>query len=510
MLRELRTCSPSHVSGRTISYFFEKARAGKREKWGYNKLVKNNSPWIHQLNSERETKKLKSDLKTEVAIIGAGIAGVSTAFYLLKHTDKKVSILESYKLAHGATGHNAGHMVTYFERPFKEIVKEYGLEMASQGYKDIASAWALMDEMYTDAQLDIPLARFIGCDGYVTKESLLERLEDDFLYRSAGIHTYPIEICDDTPFLHEIPEKYHKLLNIVSKEEISLKLETFDPQYVAVGLEQKGVMNSALFCQEIVQYLFRTYPERFSLYEYTTINKVVAHEEKVILDAGDHVVESEEVVLCTNGFENLEIFAPGGLAVNTRFHHSLHGVVGFMTGYLEPHTGIPAAMNYYPPEVKGLTDNPGAPYFYVTRRSFEYEKDSQHNLICVGGPDIALEKRVFYSRDLDFSESAKKQISEFVRHTYDKKEDLEYIFMWHGVMGYTRNMLRMVGVDPASSRIYYNLGCNGVGLLPSIFGGKKVAKQIAGEKFDPSIFDVPLIVEIKDVAKHPISEQVNS
>lgn len=465
--------------------------------------MQNNSPWIYQLDHERPVTKLDKDVQTEVAIVGAGIAGVSTAFYLLKYTEKKVVLLEGYKLAHGATGHNAGQMVTYFERPFKEIVEEFGLELASQGYRDVASAWELLEEMYTDAQLDISMTRFLGCDGYATKEGLMERLEDDLLYRAAGIYTHPIEIWEEAPFLHEIPEKFHKHLVLVPKEEIELKLETFDPQYIAVGYEQKGVMNSALFCQEIVSYLLAKYPDRFSLYEHAQVGKVVIHKDKVLLDVGTYVVEGEDVVLCTNGFENIEIFAPGGLAVNTRFHHSFHGVVGFMAGYLEPHTGVPVATNYFPPEVKGLTDNPGAPYFYVTRRSFEYEKRSKHNLVCVGGPDFALEKKVFYSRDLDFSESAKRKISDFVRHTYDKKEGLEYSFLWHGVMGYTKNMLRMVGYDPNCPRLYYNLGCNGVGLMPSIFGGYKVARQLGGEKFESSIFDVPFVLAGEEVAKAP-------
>src|SRR5687767_9171150 len=104
---------------------------------------KNNSPWIHQLDHSREQKRLGEDAVTDVAIVGAGIAGVSTAFYLLKHTDKQVLLLEGYKLAHGATGHNAGQMVTYFERPFKEIVAEFGLEEAIEGQKSIDGAWEL-------------------------------------------------------------------------------------------------------------------------------------------------------------------------------------------------------------------------------------------------------------------------------------------------------------------------------------------------------------------------------
>lgn len=456
--------------------------------------MKNNSPWIHELNHERRTLRLAEDVSTDVAIIGAGIAGISTAFYLLKNTDKKVVLIEGYKLAHGATGHNAGHLASYFERPFREIVEEFGLEMAVEGQRNIDSAWELADEIYTEAGLDIPKVRFTSYAGLSTKEQILGHLENDYYRRSGGLYTEPIEIWEDVPFLHEIPEKYHRHFSLISREEITLKLETFDPQYIAVLSSQKGVMNSALFCQEVASYLLDKYKDRFTLYEYSPIGKVVVHEDKVILDAEKHVVECNKVVLCTNGFENFDIITPDGLSVNTRFHHNLDGVVAFMTGYLEPHTGIPAAISYFQKNDPGLTDNPGDPYFYITRRSYEYERERKHNLICVGGPDFTLEDRAKYDRSMEFSEMARKLLSDFIKKTYDKKEDMEYLFLWHGVMGYTKNLLRMIGPDPNFSNLFYNLGCNGLGLLPSIFGGSKVAKQIAGEEFPPSIFDVPLVV----------------
>jgi len=469
--------------------------------------MSNNSPWIHQLNHERETKRLKEDLVTDVVIVGAGIAGISTAFYTLKNTSKSVVLVEGYKLAHGATGHNAGQVVSYFEKPFKEIVDEFGLDLACQGQIEVNSAWGLIDEIYTDAGLDIPLSRFIGYEGLSTKEQVLEHLESDYLKRKGGIFTYPLEISESADFLHEIPEKYHQLFHPVPQEEMLIKLETFDTQYVALLTEQKGVMNSALFCQEVVTYLLNKYKDRFALYEHTPILKVVVHEDKVILDAESHTVESKEVVLCTNGFSNFDIVTPSGLQVNTRFHHNVDGVVAFMSGYLEHHTGVPAAISYYQKSDPGLTDNPGDPYFYVTRRSYEYDKLGKHNLVCIGGPDYSLKNHNEYSRDLEFSLDAKKLIDEFVRRAYDKKDDLEYLFMWHGVMGYTKNLLRMVGPDPSFSRIFYNLGCNGVGILPSIFGGWKVAAQLGGREFEPSIFDVPLILEEK---KEHSPEQVRS
>jgi len=38
--------------------------------------------------------------------------------------------------------------------------------------------------------------------------------------------------------------------------------------------------------------------------------------------------------------------------------------------------------------------------------------------------------------------------------------------------------LRLVGPDHDVEGLWYNLGCNGVGLLPSLVSGKKVAKQL--------------------------------
>ena len=56
-------------------------------------------------------------------------------------------------------------------------------------------------------------------------------------------------------------------------------------------------------------------------------------------------------------------------------------------------------------------------------------------------------------------------------------------------MGYTRNRLRIIGAEPRNPVLLYNLGCNGVGFMPSIFGGHRLARILAGEVFGPSLFD---------------------
>ena len=63
----------------------------------------------------------------------------------------------------------------------------------------------------------------------------------------------------------------------------------------------------------------------------------------------------------------------------------------------------------------------------------------------------------------------------------------------------------MIGPDPEHERLYYNLGCNGVGILLSIYGGDKVARQIAGEQFDASIFDIPSR-DVRSSVPRPVPE----
>ena len=56
-------------------------------------MIPNHSPWIKQLNRTRPVVPLGEDLKTEVVIVGGGIAGVITAYFTLRDTDKNVVLL---------------------------------------------------------------------------------------------------------------------------------------------------------------------------------------------------------------------------------------------------------------------------------------------------------------------------------------------------------------------------------------------------------------------------------
>ncbi len=449
--------------------------------------MKNNSPWLHQLNKERQPLHLKEDLDTDVAIVGGGIAGISTAFFILKNTDKKVVLLEGARLGHGATGHNAGQLTSYFARPLRDIVNEFGLEKTISAQKDIEEdGWMLLDTIYTEAGLDIPLSRFIGHLGLSSKVHLWSLLEDNLVRQEGSLKIKEILIADHADFLSEIPEKYKGLYKLTSQKEILERLETKRTDFIASLSEQKGCMNSALFTEKVAEYLLSTYPERFRLFEETHIAKVALHQDHALLDAEVHTIKASRVILATNGFHSITIFNKSGLDIDTRFHHSLEGYIGYMSGYLEKMEKPPVAISYFTDPDASRED----PYFYLTRRQYEYN-ENKHNLISVGGPEISIENTVKYERDHEYPEHAKAEIDGFVRSFYEPEEgkEIDYIFTWHGLMGYTNNRLRLVGAEPKNSVLLYNLGCNGVGILPSIFGGDRIARIIKGEKLEPSIFD---------------------
>ena len=61
------------------------------------------SYWIDSINkTKKEFSKLKEDLTTDVCIIGGGLTGLSTAYYLSK-TNLKTIILEKYKICEHTT-----------------------------------------------------------------------------------------------------------------------------------------------------------------------------------------------------------------------------------------------------------------------------------------------------------------------------------------------------------------------------------------------------------------------
>lgn len=86
----------------------------------------------HGLDDHRSTPDLPS--VSDVVIIGAGFAGVATAYHLFKDNPNppSVTLLEARKVCSGASGRNGGHVKpdTYFNVP--KYTRLYGAKAAAE------------------------------------------------------------------------------------------------------------------------------------------------------------------------------------------------------------------------------------------------------------------------------------------------------------------------------------------------------------------------------------------
>jgi glycine/D-amino acid oxidase-like deaminating enzyme len=296
-------------------------------------------------------------------------------------------------------------------------------------------------------------------------------------------------VADIPEIIDRIPKEFEGLYGVVDQEYILSILETKDTRYIASLASRKGCLNSALFCEDVVEYLLKTYPDRFNLFEHSPVSEIQLQKAGAKVLVNNFAVAAERVVLCTNGFENFTITNyDRAVDVNASFHSCVNAKVGYMSAYLEEANHKPVAISYF--------SNPGineeTPYFYFTRRRFIHKERGEENLICLGGPEGDLPVKGVYSREEHvYPDSAKRELDAFIRgsYRYAPHETIDYLFQWHGIMGYTPTGLRVIGPEPRNPVLMYNLGCNGVGILSSVYGGKRISQFLNNPKLEKSVFD---------------------
>jgi glycine/D-amino acid oxidase-like deaminating enzyme len=425
------------------------------------------------------------DATTDVAIVGAGIAGVATAFFTLRSTSKRVMLIERDRVARGATGRNAGQLTTYFERPLFDIADEFGAGQAIEAQRAFDDSHDLLDLMAAEAGVQVRVERFIGHMGMFSLNHLQVHLKNGLLRRQGGLRPEPCVVSEEAEFLDQIPVEFAPLYTVVPQAHIRELLETTDDTYRAVLSDVKGCANGGLFVQEVLAYLERRYPDRLRYVDHALVDRVVVGDEGgAVAHIGHHTVSASHLVLCTNGFTDHVVQDEAGAPLRLHERQQVVGTIGFMAAFFEERSRTPAAMSY----IRNTTIGGDTPYVYVTRRTFD-RPDGTATLTCMGGPEHPLERP--WVREEAFPGTMLASMDEHIRPFAQpaRPAGLPYDFQWHGLMGYMDGRIRVIGAHPGRQALLYNLGCNGVGFLPSIHGGRQIARILSGEQLPPSIFD---------------------
>ncbi|MGZ3768769.1 MAG: FAD-dependent oxidoreductase [Bdellovibrio sp.] len=83
------------------------------------------SVWKKDSNAIQFSKKLSENFEIDVAIIGGGITGLTSAYFLNK-VGKSVAIFEANEVGSGTTGYSTGNLYAVVEEPLQKLITKFG------------------------------------------------------------------------------------------------------------------------------------------------------------------------------------------------------------------------------------------------------------------------------------------------------------------------------------------------------------------------------------------------
>ena len=155
-----------------------------------------NSLWIETTKNELKLMPLEKDEETEVCVIGAGLFGLTTAYYLTL-LGKKVTVVEKGEIGEKVSGNTTGKITSQHGLFYDHLIKDYGeeyarkyLEANEEAIKNIkeiiekekiecdyserkAYVYALKEDEVLDIEKEVDAARKIGKDVKLVTETEL-------------------------------------------------------------------------------------------------------------------------------------------------------------------------------------------------------------------------------------------------------------------------------------------------------------------------------------------------
>jgi glycine/D-amino acid oxidase-like deaminating enzyme/nitrite reductase/ring-hydroxylating ferredoxin subunit len=105
--------------------------------------------------------RLKENIRTDVCIIGAGIAGMTTA-YLLAREGRSVVVLDDGVIGGGMTGRTTAHLTNAFDDRYFEMEKLHGEEGSRLIAQSHTSAIDIVEQIVHEEQIDCAFERLDG------------------------------------------------------------------------------------------------------------------------------------------------------------------------------------------------------------------------------------------------------------------------------------------------------------------------------------------------------------
>lgn len=116
------------------------------------------SYWLDTATPSGDYTRTELPKHVDVAVIGAGFTGLSTALHLAQQ-GKSVAVVETHHVNWGASGRNGGMATTGLSIGFRTAIKRYGEERAKKYFLEYNSAIDLIENLVTEHKMDVDFAR---------------------------------------------------------------------------------------------------------------------------------------------------------------------------------------------------------------------------------------------------------------------------------------------------------------------------------------------------------------
>src|SRR5512145_1885893 len=117
------------------------------------------SVWMASADMPRPPR-LAQDIQVDVCVVGAGIAGLTTA-YLLRREGRSVAVLDDGPLAGGETSRTTAHLA-FPDEYFRELEHLHGREGARLAIQSHAAATDLIEAVVRQERIDCSFERLPG------------------------------------------------------------------------------------------------------------------------------------------------------------------------------------------------------------------------------------------------------------------------------------------------------------------------------------------------------------
>lgn len=104
---------------------------------------------------------LTAATRADVCVVGAGIAGLTTAYFLAR-AGKRVIVLDEKPVAGGETGRTSAHLASALDDRFSALERRLGVERTRQHYESHAAAIDAIERIARDHNIDCDFARLDG------------------------------------------------------------------------------------------------------------------------------------------------------------------------------------------------------------------------------------------------------------------------------------------------------------------------------------------------------------